>query len=47
MSHRDTGEASSEYSEHFLCNTYKTLAIQHPQKEEQVLAFEFFLKQTS
>lgn len=33
---RDTGEASSEYGEHFLCNTYKTLAIQHPQKEEQV-----------
>eukprot|EP00903_Cladosiphon_okamuranus_P008645 g8289.t1 len=32
---KDTGEASSEYSEHFLCNTYKTLAIQHPQKEEQ------------
>ncbi|CAM9306949.1 unnamed protein product, partial [Ectocarpus sp. 4 AP-2014] len=34
---RDTGEASSEYNEHFLCNTYKTLAIQHPQKEEQWL----------
>lgn len=33
---RDAGEATSEYGEHFLCNTYKTLAIQHPQKEEQV-----------
>ncbi|CAN0343330.1 unnamed protein product, partial [Pylaiella littoralis] len=32
---KDTGETSSEYGEHFLCNTYKTLAIQHPQKEEQ------------
>lgn len=33
---RDTGKATSEYGEHFLCNTYKTLAVQHPQKEEQV-----------
>lgn len=36
LARRDTGEATSEYGEHFLCNTYKTLAVQHPQKEEQV-----------
>lgn len=35
MIFRDAGESSSEYGEHFLCNTYKTLAVQHPQKEEQ------------